>query len=533
MHPASNPMEFLLITRREIQLRSRQPALYWLRLTAGLLGILVCVPQLFFVAGPSGPQTGRGIYNGVTAVAFFLSCLAGLLTADAISSERRDGTLGLLVLTRVRLLDVVLGKLSSGLVTSLSGLMALIPLLMLPLLAGGVTGAEAFRRIAALLLTLFLSLSAGLLASSVRESLAHAAQSTVALIGTIILIPFLLLSFRPLHVLGWLSPLSAFFTASEFVYSAGAARDYWSSLAVVALLVCIFIQLSVALLRWNLQQPGPSTLEPVKDDPEVPEIVPEQLRWIAASKRLAPLEWMVARDPSVRRSFWTAAILVHFSQTAGYVVAKSFGAPAMAYVTRYLLFLSGAAFLAWGASRFFIEVRRSRQIELLLTTPGAAPCIISHQWKALRYSLAWPLMVMLTPCLIRGLMASTMSPLLLLISAVQLAYILCSVVATCWLGMFWGWKTRTQTAAVLCSVIQGAAIGELGSWAGAGLFPLAPGLSWLANLGQLFGVAYCLWICRHLRGQFTSLFPGNSVSWPQMFWFSLRAPPARKAAQFT
>ncbi len=149
------------------------------------------------------------------------------------------------MLTRVRLLDVVLGKLSAGLVTSVPGLMALIPMLMLPLLAGGVTGGEAFRRMLALLLGLLVFLAAGLLASSAQEQLAKAAQAAVALVAVICIVPFVCLRLRFVPFMGWLSPVTAFWSSSEPVYRAGGARFYWPTLAGLVAVVCLLIVGSV------------------------------------------------------------------------------------------------------------------------------------------------------------------------------------------------------------------------------------------------------------------------------------------------
>ena len=109
---------------------------------------------------------GQGLLSAVVSAGFLLSCAACLLTADVISSERRDGTLGLLLLTRVSAFDVLVGKLGSAGLTSLCALVAFMPMLMIPVLAGGVTGGEAFRKGLVLPDTLFLALAAGLWASA-------------------------------------------------------------------------------------------------------------------------------------------------------------------------------------------------------------------------------------------------------------------------------------------------------------------------------------------------------------------------------
>ena len=52
----------------------------------------------------------------------------------------------MLLLTRVGAFDVLMGKLGSAGLTSLCALVAFLPVLMIPVLAGGVTGGEVFRK---------------------------------------------------------------------------------------------------------------------------------------------------------------------------------------------------------------------------------------------------------------------------------------------------------------------------------------------------------------------------------------------------
>src|SRR5207247_5618088 len=69
------------------------------------------------------------------------------LTADCLSEEKREGTLGLLFLTDVRGYDVVFGKLVATSLNALYGVLAIVPVLAVPLLMGGVAAGE-FGRIA-------------------------------------------------------------------------------------------------------------------------------------------------------------------------------------------------------------------------------------------------------------------------------------------------------------------------------------------------------------------------------------------------
>src|SRR5512138_3706132 len=99
-------MTFLPIIERELRVRARARGTYWTRLIMALIGLLIALPPLT-IGGPfSTPaMVGRGIYNGIVAAGFILSCCACFLTLSSFHREQREGTLGLVLLTRVHLLD--------------------------------------------------------------------------------------------------------------------------------------------------------------------------------------------------------------------------------------------------------------------------------------------------------------------------------------------------------------------------------------------------------------------------------------------
>jgi ABC-type transport system involved in multi-copper enzyme maturation permease subunit len=109
---------------------------------------------------------GKSAFNGLVGTAFVLCCCAGFLAVEGISRERREGTLGLLFLTRVGAFDVLLGSFGAVGITCVCALIAFLPVLMLPVLIGGVTGGEAARTVLVLFDTLFLSLAVGLWAAA-------------------------------------------------------------------------------------------------------------------------------------------------------------------------------------------------------------------------------------------------------------------------------------------------------------------------------------------------------------------------------
>src|SRR5437588_9375547 len=103
--PRSKPMTLLPILSRELLIRSRGRANYWTRFCVALAGVLLCLQTLQTSSWANASQMGAFVFNGIVGAAFLVSCSACLLTADAISMEWREGTLGLLFLTRVKVLD--------------------------------------------------------------------------------------------------------------------------------------------------------------------------------------------------------------------------------------------------------------------------------------------------------------------------------------------------------------------------------------------------------------------------------------------
>ena len=134
-------MTFLPILERELRVRARSRGTYWSRFAVALAAGLAWLPQLMWSGWIGAPGAmGQSLLNATVITGLLVCCAACFLTADVISSERRNGTLGLLLLTRVTAFDVLLGKLGSAGLSSLCALAAFLPMLMVPVLAGGVTG---------------------------------------------------------------------------------------------------------------------------------------------------------------------------------------------------------------------------------------------------------------------------------------------------------------------------------------------------------------------------------------------------------
>src|SRR5262245_15199743 len=116
--------ELLVAARRPVTHRSR-------RLTAGAAWVLASGPRPALRVGRLHlGEAGKAIFD-VLALSVFAGCLvAGLgTTADCISSEKREGTLGFLFLTDLHSADVVLGKCFATSLGSFFAVLAIVPVL--------------------------------------------------------------------------------------------------------------------------------------------------------------------------------------------------------------------------------------------------------------------------------------------------------------------------------------------------------------------------------------------------------------------
>jgi ABC-type Na+ efflux pump permease subunit len=181
-------MTFLPIAGRELRVASRRRSTFVGRVVAGGVAFLVAAWG-FMVYGSAPmfrPQLGTMIFGSLTFFAFVYCLLIGTrVTADCLSEEKREGTLGLLFLTDLKGYDVVIGKLFATSLGAFYGLLAVFPVMAIPVLLGGVSGTDLLRTAALLVNTLFFSLAAGMFASSVAQNERKALGLTVLVIAII------------------------------------------------------------------------------------------------------------------------------------------------------------------------------------------------------------------------------------------------------------------------------------------------------------------------------------------------------------
>jgi hypothetical protein len=129
--------------------------------------------------------------------------------------------------------------------------------------------------------------------------------------------------------------------------------------------------------------------------------------------------------------------------------------------------IGSSALLAWAAARFFLDARRSGELELLMSTPVGAQEIVSGQWASLWRRLRWPFGFLVFTNLIspamyifqwRSFPGSYPFGFFLLQNLFSIANSALSILATCWLGIWFGLRGRNTFSAVMRTVVLGLGI---------------------------------------------------------------------------
>jgi ABC-type transport system involved in multi-copper enzyme maturation permease subunit len=159
-------MSFLPVVGRELRVTARNSRLYWIATT-----VIAWLWLMNSAGRATSSELAKLSFEVLSWMAFIFSLILGVfLTADCISEEKREGTLGLLFLTNLKGYDVALGKLAAISLRALYSLTSIFPVLTIPLLLGGLTGQEIFRVALVLLVTMIFSLTIGLFISSVSRN---------------------------------------------------------------------------------------------------------------------------------------------------------------------------------------------------------------------------------------------------------------------------------------------------------------------------------------------------------------------------
>lgn len=408
-------MMFLPVVARELAVAARRTATYSKRVGAAILALVAALGVLAYLFQLAAAEQGRTLFTVLSSLAFAYALLAGVrVTSDCISVEKREGTLGLLFLTDLKGYDVVLGKLVSSSLASFYGLLAMLPVLALAIMLGGVAGNELFRVALVLLNSLFVSLAAGVFISTISRVERNALSATLGLI--------LLITFGPYPVAyyytyGFGDPISSldvtFLKPSPF-YAFGLARPTATSLFMAQ----EFYQslLATHLIGWSLLGLAAVILpRTFQDRPKGARRLRWRERWQqwsyggpavrrAFRKRLLdrnPFFWLAGRDRLKANYVW---LFLGLLGCLWYFIFTSEPDAVLDWTVSagWLFFISGFLKI-WFASEVcarLAEDRRCGALELLLASPVSIKEIAQGQALALRRQFARPFGVLIGAALL-------------------------------------------------------------------------------------------------------------------------------------
>jgi hypothetical protein len=426
---------------------------------AGVAAMGVWLMMGFTTSGAAG--AGRDFFVALGVMAYIYVLLEGVLvTADCISQEKREGTLGLLFLTDLTGLDVVLGKMVARSANTAFCVLAAVPALGLSFLLGGVSGMDYARLVLALMNALFFSVAIGLVVSVFcwnERTAVGAAVGLVLLLGAVLPAAGWMLSNRFGAALHWWyltpGPMGAVVSALGW---GGAARGLtfggawlgthclaWLALAVGALfLPRVWQDRALQGSWWREWKMGGRARGAERGLMEV-----------------NPVTWLGERLGPARSLGWTAGLLVVLWVVGwmryGAVLLQPplfFGTAVMLHVA---LLVGGAVRAATGP----VEDRRTGALELLLTTPLGERELVRGRMLAFKRGMAAPFCAVAAAHFTmmgiafgsRGFWGGLWIAALLL---ALLAKLLTDVYAIGWVGLYHGWRDGAVGVAARRTIYQ-------------------------------------------------------------------------------
>jgi hypothetical protein len=446
----------------------------------------------------------------MTAFQFLAALLMGLLAVDSLYRERRDGTLGLLLLTDLTPAQIIYGKMLSCGLTSFYALLGALPAVMVPVLAGGVRGSEAVFTGLGILNAQFVALAAGLWMSALFQQRRHAVLATLGLVGGLAMGPDLLgtglLGPTTLPVLrlfglaGWLTAVKSSLgipSVSVFVLWLLLMQGVgWAFLRLAATTLmhrwqedtCAPLRLPEPVEQWAPSPPA-QTRSWSQDDKPGSALPLARASWLTDPRPwdAGPVQWRMEQLGSPQGIVWLAVAMNLFAQF-GVLGAELDDSPASPSAWGLLSFvgltvmLISSGLLAWAGARFFQHAARQRDLELLLTTPIGSQGMLTGQWRVLRRALSWPLGIVLALALPAGIsllydfsqghreeLWFLLPPFLV---ALNLAL---ESLALCWAGMRFGLRAPNTVTAIAQTVIlvqlAPLALAALATWVHDWLLP--------------------------------------------------------------
>ena len=395
---------------RELRVLCRRRSTFAARLVFTGTALLLWALMISAVmAGGPLPMMGPMILNGTTWASILLFGFGACISAsDAISAERRNRTLGLLMLTPLRPAGILLGKLCSSSIQYLLCLLAVMPIITLPILMGGITFTDVTYQCLNILTVTLLGMATGFLASACcREVRTSSSLGLAGVLGLFVLLPLPLIACYMIHAPGpphylLVSLLYSLSGPATLAADSPGASGFFYFLHVGSLLAlsCLFLLMALLFFRiiWA-REANPAALPsgtrrapPIRRTPS--------LAIDDSSHPYLQLARHLSRKGLLARIGWPAgALLLLFLLLISYFLVNARWSAWQAYgwfllSLSYLILLSMELMMRWQACAESPQQihgdRSSGMLELILTTPLPSSSILTDLRTVLRHSQRMP-----------------------------------------------------------------------------------------------------------------------------------------------
>lgn len=459
-------MTFLPIVERELIEASRRRWTFWIRLAAAALGVLLGGWVMVVMRREPPRELGQAMLITLS-IAVYLYCLfVGVFrTADCLSEEKREGTLGLLFLTDLKGYDIVLGKLFATSLNAFYGILAIFPVMAIPLLVGGVTIAEFWRIVLVAMNTLFFSLATGMICSAISRD---ERRSMVVAFLTVL---FFTAGFPLLAAMAgaWLkayqlaeyllipSPGYAAFMAFEDPFSKAPFNHFYKSVIFTHALSWVFLVVSSLVVprTWQDRAMTAAQLRRRERMSRLRLGSPERRRTFRQRLLVVnPIYWLLARHRTKPRAVWAFLGIVAVIWAIGLSIDPRDWKDDGPYVVTALIVHTVLKFwvVTESCRRFSLD-RQSGAMELLLSTPMAVKEIVRGQILALERQFVAPVFAVLLMDFVFLLAGRQDSDVTAMWVAGMVVFV-ADLVALSWLGMWRGLNSRRPNRAAAAAMVR-------------------------------------------------------------------------------
>ncbi|HWF18508.1 MAG TPA: ABC transporter permease subunit, partial [Verrucomicrobiae bacterium] len=412
-------MTVLPVIERELRTQARLGFTYLVRVLGATA--LICACFWFGIVNGFTPKVGPylfGCLNTTLVVAIWI--FAPLICADCISRERREGTVGLLFLTPLKAREIVLAKgLVHGL-RSMTLLLAVLPVMTISFLVGGVTWRQALLSGLVNFSCICWALAAGLLASSISKSWLRSMLLSFGLAGCFSVALMIFTGWRVIYAVrsdpafilpfpyyGWrlqnamnynylqaalpvgffsITDLENFWGIMFGSLTHSTQRAWLREECEVAIISVMVLVVAVLIAAWNLrrrwQEEPPSARRLWMQEKFCTPVVGVGFfhRWLRRKLERNPIGWLEQRKWTGRLVTWGwLAVMISFYSA----VLSAPNAWGLLGMVQGLLAWMLVGIMASSASGSFQRERESRVLELLLVSPMSAGQIISGRLRGL------------------------------------------------------------------------------------------------------------------------------------------------------